>query len=188
MPKIVKLEPGTDPTAQSNTLPGPGTGKLLVLALIMVFCSALSLGGWFAVKAQTKPTPTITPTASQTYQVTPTQTARIDPIASSGGARSEPTQTPAIFVTQLTGQPIEITKIVTYTNHTTIQQTVVVPVTVQVPVTVIVPATVVIKQTVIVTATPTDTPTPTLTPTATATMTPTASETPTPTPSETPTP
>lgn len=202
MPRIVKLEPGVDPTAQINKLPNySSAGKLIVAGGILLALALLCGFGIPYANAQLNP-PTETPTPplpSPTPTVGPTSTER----AGSGGSVQTVVETVQVEVPGPT-QLVPVTQIVNQSNTVIVTRVVTGPTViqtqiVQVPVTQLIPVTQLVVVTVpwIITATPqpptmpataSNTPTPTITPSPTPMASPTPTQTPTPTETETGTP
>lgn len=203
MPRIVKLEPGVDPTAQINKLPNYSqAGKLIVVGgVLLAFALLCGFGIPFA-SAQLNP-PTETPRPTQSPSPTPTGLATPTAAGSLGGSVQTIVETVEVEVPGPT-QLVPVTQIVNQSNTVIVTRVVSGPTVIQtqivsVPVTQLVPVTQIVIQTVvwIITATPqaptlaataSNTPTATLTPTPTATASPTPTSSPTPTETETPTP
>jgi hypothetical protein len=189
MPTIRRLEPGTDPTQQTNIPPGRNYKGLVILFAIVLACGLAAFFGSRPTLAlvtgkKGTPTPTVTLMSPEllTPSRTPTGTAGLTLPAITPSptlAQTEtPDATPQIFVTVIHDQ-------VVVTREVAVQVTSVV----KVIMTQLVPVTVMVTSA----ATKTPRPTATLTPTATQTppvLTAEPTEPPeaTPTPSDTPTP
>jgi hypothetical protein len=205
MSKVVKLEPGIDPTQQPNKLPERNAaGRLLVIAaigLVLALACAFFAIPW--VSAKVNP-PTPSGVSSPSPQASPKSTSvpgvihQVNEPAGPQPRSPEPVETIEVVVTQL----VPVTQIVSQSNTIIVTrvisgpeivktQIVQFPVTQLIPVTRVIPVTQIIIQTSvwIITATPQP---PTMTATAfwtsTPTQTATASPTATPTPTGTATP
>lgn len=204
MPPIKRLEPGVDPTAQPNKLPGANYTRALLIAGAIFVCGILAFVMFdpllTAIKGK-KPTPTPSPTGSATATGTLTATASLTappsgapatavPSATQPAGSPAPTATPQIYVTTIkVPVQVQVTSLVYVPQTEIVRQTVVFVVTQLVEVT-SPPVIVVVTATPTGTAkpaTPTATWTPSPTPSPTVTSSPTWTLTATPTPSETPT-
>jgi hypothetical protein len=192
MPTIRRLEPGTDPTAHPNILPGRNYRGLVILFAVVLACGLAAFfgsGPALALVTGKKNMPAATVTLMSAAQLTPSRT----PTGAAGLTLSAITPSPTI---PNTPSPIASPAVYVTVVHDTVQVTREVAIQVTSIVKVVITEIHNIPITVVVTVTPSKTPKPTASPTPTFPVltsepteppSPTATFSPTPEPSTEPT-